>query len=145
MKKGLGGTTGNPSVENVEIRQLSWFHLQFFRRQIGSINCKFPADGLGVLTWCCSGSMPSEIDVAKRELVKVLRELAAKYRVNLVLTRESSTNDVEKAFRKVSGKAHPDKGGLLADFQKLSASNDARKPCGKASEKKIMYAAQFEV
>ena len=52
--------------------------------------------------------MPSEVDIAKRELVKVLRELAAKYRVNLVLTRESSTKDVEKAFRKVSGKAYLD-------------------------------------
>ena len=68
--------------------------------------------------------MPSQADVAKRELVKVLRELAAKYSVSVSLTRESSNKDVEKAFRKVSGKAHPDKGGLLADFQKLSATND---------------------
>ena len=68
--------------------------------------------------------MPSEADVAKRELVKVLREVAVKYRVPLSLARESSRKDVEKAFRKVSCKAHPDKGGLLADFQKLSATND---------------------
>ncbi len=68
--------------------------------------------------------MPSELDDAKRELVKVLRELAAKYQVNLVLTRDSSNKDVAKAFRKVSLKAHPDKGGSLADFQKLSATND---------------------
>ena len=68
--------------------------------------------------------MPSQADVAKRELVKVLRELAAKYRVPLSLCRESSKQEVDKAFRKVSCKAHPDKGGLLADFQKLSATND---------------------
>jgi hypothetical protein len=70
------------------------------------------------------GEMPSQTDVAKRELVKVLRELAVKYSVPLSLTRESTNKDVEKAFRKVSCKAHPDKGGLLADFQKLSATND---------------------
>ena len=69
--------------------------------------------------------MPSPTDVAKRDLVKVLRDLAAKYNVSLSLTRDSSTKDVEKAFRKVSCKAHPDKGGLLADFQRLSATNDA--------------------
>ena len=68
--------------------------------------------------------MPSAVDAAKRELVKVLRELAAKYTVALSLTRESPDKDVTKAFRKVSSKAHPDKGGLLADFQKLSATND---------------------
>ena len=51
--------------------------------------------------------MPSEVDVAKRELVKILRELAAKYRVNLVLTRESSTK--EKVCKEVA-----DKGGAAA-------------------------------
>ena len=69
-------------------------------------------------------AMPSPVDVAKRELVKVLRELAVKYGVALTLTRDSANKDVEKAFRKVSFRAHPDKGGLLTDFQKLSATND---------------------
>ena len=68
--------------------------------------------------------MPSAADVAKRELVKVLRELASKYKVNLTLTRDSPKKDVERAFRAVAGKAHPDKGGRLEDFQKLSATND---------------------
>ena len=68
--------------------------------------------------------MPSAVDLAKRELVKVLRELAEKYGVVLTLTRDSANKDVEKAFRKVSRRVHPDKGGLLADFQKLSATND---------------------
>ena len=68
--------------------------------------------------------MPSAVDLAKRELVKVLRELAEKYGVVLTLTRDSANKDVEKAFRKVARRVHPDKGGLLADFQKLSATND---------------------
>ena len=68
--------------------------------------------------------MPSPVEVAKRELVKVLRKLAAKYKVNLTLTRDTPNKDVEKAFRTVSCKAHPDKGGLVSDFQELSATND---------------------
>ena len=68
--------------------------------------------------------MPSETDMAKRALVKLLRELAVKYEVPLLITRESPNKDIEKAFRKVSFKAHPDKGGLLLDFQRMSAAND---------------------
>ena len=60
--------------------------------------------------------MPSEVDLAKRELVKVLRALAAKYKVTLSLTRESSNQDVDKAFRRVSLKVHPDKGGTCWKF-----------------------------
>ena len=69
--------------------------------------------------------MPSDIDIAKRELVKVLNQLAAKYKISLTVNRESLDKDVQKAFRKVSLKVHPDKGGAQADFQKLSATNDA--------------------
>ncbi len=58
--------------------------------------------------------MPSDLDIAKRELVKLLRELAAKYRVSFSLTRESSNKDVTQAFKKVSLKVHPDKGGDVA-------------------------------
>ena len=63
--------------------------------------------------------MPSDLDIAKRELVKLLRELAAKYRVSFSLTRESSNKDVTQAFKKVSLKAHPDKGGDVADLNKI--------------------------
>ena len=70
-------------------------------------------------------AMPSDIDLAKRELVKLLKSLAAKYKVHLELSRDSSEQDLKKAFRKVSVKAHPDKGGDVADFQKLSAANDS--------------------
>lgn len=71
--------------------------------------------------------MPSAVDLAKRELVKVLKELAAKYSITFAftLTRESSDKDVIKAFRRVSLKVHPDKKGDVQDFQKLSATNDA--------------------
>ena len=68
--------------------------------------------------------MPSPLDMAKRKLVKELRALAAKYKVELSLSRESPDKDVAKAFKKVSLRAHPDKGGHLADFQNLSSIND---------------------
>ena len=78
--------------------------------------------------------MPSEVDLAKRELVKVLRALAAKYKVTLSLTRESSNQDVDKAFRRVSLKAHPDKGGSLADFQKKSKQKEGRQETAQSEE-----------
>ena len=69
--------------------------------------------------------MPSEVDSAKRGLVKLLRSLAEKHGVQLVLNRDSSNKQVQQAFRKVSLKVHPDKGGEQAVFQELSAMNDA--------------------
>ena len=69
--------------------------------------------------------MPSAVDVAKRELVKVLKTLAGKYKVKLTLSRDSADREVSAAFKRVSLRAHPDKGGEKADFQSLSAANDS--------------------
>ena len=69
--------------------------------------------------------MPSVLDVAKRALVKVLKKLAVKYGVKLKLTRDSTQKDVNAAFKKVSLRAHPDKGGEKTDFQNLSNANDS--------------------
>ena len=69
--------------------------------------------------------MPSAVDVAKRALVKVLKALATKYNVKLQLTRDSSQKEVNAAFKKVSLRAHPDKGGDKDDFQNLSGANDS--------------------
>ena len=62
----------------------------------------------------------SALEVAKREVVTLLRTLALKYRVQLDLTRESADKAVEAAFRRVALKVHPDKGGDQAEFQRLS-------------------------
>ena len=61
--------------------------------------------------------MPSELDVAKRALVSLLLRLAGKYGLSLELTRESADKDVQRAYKKVAFKTHPDKGGAQADFQ----------------------------
>ena len=54
--------------------------------------------------------MPSAVDLAKRELVKVLKELAAKYSITFAftLTRDSSDEAVIKAFRRVPLKVLPE-------------------------------------
>ena len=72
----------------------------------------------------CAVTMPSPVESAKRELVKLLKAVAGHHGLTLELTRDSADNDVEKAFRRVALKAHPDKGGDLAEFQALSAAND---------------------
>ena len=61
----------------------------------------------------------------KRALVKVLLAIAALYSCSLELNRDSPDEVVNKAFKKVSLKAHPDKGGLLKHAQALNAAKDA--------------------
>ena len=62
---------------------------------------------------------------AKRALVKLLLALAAAYGVQLSVSRDSADEDVRKAFRRMSMKVHPDKGGAAADAQRLNAARDA--------------------
>ena len=70
--------------------------------------------------------MPSKVDVAKRQLVRLLRELGHTYEVQVVVTRDSPPEEINRAFRSVARKAHPDKpGGCTKDFQALSAKHDA--------------------
>ena len=68
--------------------------------------------------------MVSAIDRAKRLLVSLLKTLAAAYGVALKLSRDSSDVDVRSAFKKVSRKAHPDKGGSIADQTALNSARD---------------------
>ena len=82
--------------------------------------------------------MPSARDQRKRDLVKVLKDLAKKYRVQLALTRDATEDEVLKAFKRVVCKAHPDKGGTKEDAQRLNAAKDAwdqaKKNAGRAEK-----------
>ena len=71
--------------------------------------------------------MPSACEVAKRNLVRLLRKLGKQYGVSVVTNlRESPPHDVNRCYRSVARKAHPDKpGGCKSDFQELSAAHDA--------------------
>jgi hypothetical protein len=67
---------------------------------------------------------------AKRALVILLRTLATSYNLILDLNRDSSEVDVNKAFKKVAAKVHPDKGGATEDAQRLNAARDAWRHAG---------------
>ena len=69
--------------------------------------------------------MPSAIDLAKRSLVGLLKRLATFYVIVLQLNRDASEADVRAAFRNVSRKAHPDRGGRGEDQQKLNGAYEA--------------------
>ena len=70
--------------------------------------------------------MPSPLETAKRALVALLRALGLAFHCQVTVTRDSSEQEVNRAFRKVARKVHPDKpGGNTEEFQKLSAAHDA--------------------
>ena len=66
----------------------------------------------------------SDKQQAKRALVKVLLTIALLYSVRLDVNRDSTDEVVNKAFRRVVLKAHPDKGGLLKHAQALNAAKE---------------------
>ena len=64
--------------------------------------------------------MVSTLDAAKRVLVVLLRTLAATYNCAVGVTRDSSDAVIRKAYRTMSLKTHPDKGGAEEDQQNLN-------------------------
>ena len=62
----------------------------------------------------------SVVQSAKRTLVSLLKRLANKHGVPLEITRGSDDSEVRKAYRKVSRKVHPDRGGSAEDQKKLT-------------------------
>ena len=83
-------------------------------------------------------SMVSALDKAKRALVAIIRSLALAYDICVTVTRESTDAEVSKAYRKLSLKVHPDRGGSVQDQARLNAAHDAwqdlakvRRPVGK--------------
>ena len=66
--------------------------------------------------------MVSAADTAKRTLVKLIRFLAGVYSVTVDVTRDSREEVVRTAYRALSRKVHPDKGGSQDDQKKLNES-----------------------
>ena len=64
----------------------------------------------------------SAVQVAKRALVSLLLALAHQYGVCVKVTRESPDPLVEKAFRCIIKKVHPDKGGLCGTRSAVATS-----------------------
>ena len=71
-------------------------------------------------------NMPaSAAQLAKRAFISVLLTLAVAYDIVVNVNRDSADGLVAEAFRQVSRKAHPDKGGRVADQQRLNAAKEA--------------------
>ena len=71
-------------------------------------------------------TMPAgEPQKAKRALVAVLLALAAAYGVALAATRDSPDGELVRAYRRLLLRVHPDKGGTVADQQRLQAAKEA--------------------
>ena len=68
--------------------------------------------------------MVSNIDTAKRAFVTLLKSIAVIYGLVAGLTRESTDIQVRAAYKKVSRKAHPDKGGAEEHSKALDAARD---------------------
>ena len=66
--------------------------------------------------------MSSRGQLAKRAFVKVLLALAASYGLLLHLNRDSADDAVSSAFRRAIKRVHPDKGGAVADAQRLQTA-----------------------
>ena len=69
--------------------------------------------------------MASRGQLAKRALVRVLLALAAVYGLVVNVSRDSADDAVKAAYRRVVRRAHPDKGGAVADAQRLQAAKEA--------------------
>ena len=67
----------------------------------------------------------SVVQAAKRAFVKVILALALQYELALKVNRDSEDSEVLAAYRRLSKKVHPDKGGRTEDQQKLQAAKDA--------------------
>ena len=72
--------------------------------------------------FCC---MVSAAVQARRSLVKLLLALASVYSVVVDLNRDSCDSDVQKGFKKVFLKAHPDKGGSEQHAKQLNEAKDS--------------------
>ena len=78
--------------------------------------------------------MVSAIDKAKRALVVIIRSLALAYNCCVNVTRDSRDAEVAKAYRKLSLKVHPDRGGSVQDQARLNAAHDAWKDAAKEKQ-----------
>ena len=85
-------------------------------------------------------AMPTRArDLKKRALVRLLKELARKYHVQVAVTQIATDETVLQAFKRVACKAHPDKGGTKEDAQRLNAAraewDQAKKEAGRPGRK----------
>ena len=72
--------------------------------------------------------MASARDLAKRALITLIKFLAGVYSITVVAKRDSPDEEVRKAYRTLSRRVHPDKGGQKGEQEQLNAAYE--KWCG---------------
>ena len=83
------------------------------------------ATSLSLCSHSSLSAMPSSLlTQGTRAFVKVLLTLPRVYEVALTVNRDSSGKDVLKAYKRVTLKAQPDKGGTNKDFKTLQAARE---------------------
>ena len=88
--------------------------------------------------------MGSQVQAKKRAFVKILLRIAALYRFVCNVNRDSSDAELGTAFRKVSAKCHPDKGGDAEHSKQLNAARDEWKKSQKEATASPTAPAIFE-
>ena len=78
------------------------------------------------------------LKAATRALVSVLLVLSRSYFLTLVLNKDSSPEQLLKAYRKVLLKVHPDKGGTKEEAQTLQVVKESWGKARKASTGKAV-------
>ena len=71
--------------------------------------------------------MVSATDVAKRALVTVIKYLAGVYGVTADLNRDCDDNALRKAYRTMSLKVHPDRGGDNSHQTQLNVKSESNR------------------
>jgi len=66
----------------------------------------------------------SACQLAKRAFLTLLIVVAKLYGLSAGVNRNSSDQDIEKSFRMVSKRAHPDKGGATDKYQDLISARE---------------------
>ena len=84
----------------------------------------------------------SQLEKAKRAFVSLLLLLARTHGLALGISRESPDPALLSAFRRVSRKVHPDRGGSLTEPQRLERSEQRSE--GRSSERRAKRGGKRE-
>ena len=88
--------------------------------------------------------MVSTLDAAKRVLVVLLRTLAATYNCAVGVTRDSSDAVIRKAYRTMSLKTHPDKGGAEEEEPRRMAREGPRRQLDSGNDWPVVTRKQVD-
>ena len=98
--------------------------LQVIGSKAAVLNLSFEFTIKGATPICRKMAGCSNYLLAKRAFISILLSLARAYHLIVDVNRDSSDTQVQKAYRRVLLKVHPDKGGRKADAQRLQEARE---------------------